>query len=139
MGRRLNTYVHVHVDGETRVYGPGDKVPGAVAKLISAPGVWEEDGSSDADTSSASTTDSGGGTDPAGSSETPPATAAGTDPAAPPAGADADTVAPPPKKGKGSGVEAWRKYADAKGFDIDADVNREDIIHALTAAGIPTE
>lgn len=126
MARRLNTYVHVHVDGETRVYGPGDKVPGAVAKLITAPDVWEE----------------GEADEPLGSSA-PAAPVTPTAPSAPAAAAPAPAPATepgiPPKKGKGSGVEAWRAYADAKGFDIDADVKREDIIHALTEAGIPTE
>lgn len=43
MARRLNTYVHVHVDGVTTVYGPDDEISKSVANLITAPDVWEGD------------------------------------------------------------------------------------------------
>lgn len=43
MARRLNTFVHVHVDGVSTAYGPGDDVPGAVADLITNTDVWDED------------------------------------------------------------------------------------------------
>lgn len=119
MARRLNTFVHVHVDGVSKVYGPGDKIPGAVAKLITAPDVWEEKEGDDSPTD-------------------PPST---TTPSDPPAGGSSEPTPPPageiPKK-NGS-ADAWRAYAAAKGFDVDADVKRDEIIAALKSNGIPTE
>lgn len=45
----------------------------------------------------------------------------------------------PPRSGKGSGIQAWRAYADANGFETDDDIGRDEIIAALKADGIPTE
>lgn len=45
----------------------------------------------------------------------------------------------PPKGGAGSGVEAWAAYAAAHDVDVPAGANRDDIIAACTAAGVPTE
>lgn len=44
----------------------------------------------------------------------------------------------PPKAGKGSGLEAWQKYAKTNGFEV-GDAGRDEIIAALDAEGIPTE
>lgn len=38
--RMLNTYVHLVVDGDPRVFGPSDVVPDDVAELITNPDVW---------------------------------------------------------------------------------------------------
>jgi hypothetical protein len=46
---------------------------------------------------------------------------------------------PPPKSGAGSGVEAWRAYADAHEVDVPADAKREQIWAALADAGIPVD
>lgn len=47
----------------------------------------------------------------------------------PAAGVVASTQdAEPPRSGKGSGVEAWREYAEAKGIPFDAEATRDDII-----------
>jgi hypothetical protein len=53
---------------------------------------------------------------------------------------DADVAAdcPPPQSGKGSGVDAWRDYASGK-VDVADGASREEIIEALTAAGVPVE
>lgn len=118
MARRLNTYVHVHVDGISTVYGPEDKIPGAVAALITNPHVWEgaeEEQEVEEATAPAATEES------AEESDAP----------------DAGKI--PPKSGRGSGLPAWRDYADKNGFETDDDVTREEIIAALEAAGIPTE
>lgn len=39
----------------------------------------------------------------------------------------------PPTSGKGSGVEAWAKYADAKGIAYPEGANRDEIIAAVDA------
>lgn len=54
------------------------------------------------------------------------------------AGSEGDSGIPP-KGGPGSGVEAWARYASAKGVKVDDDAKREDIIAALDAADVPTE
>lgn len=43
----------------------------------------------------------------------------------------------PPKSGKGSGLAAWAKYADAHGVAVEDDDTRDDIIAQLVAGGIP--
>ncbi|MGW7248823.1 hypothetical protein [Streptomyces decoyicus] len=45
-------------------------------------------------------------------------------------------VEPPPRSGKGSGVEAWRAFAERKGVDVDQDATREDVVAACEAAGV---
>ena len=42
MARKLRTYVHVVVDGESRTYGPEDTVPADAVKAITNPDVWED-------------------------------------------------------------------------------------------------
>lgn len=41
---------------------------------------------------------------------------------------------PPPRSGKGSGLEAWTAHAESVGVAIEADWSREDIIAAVDAA-----
>lgn len=43
---------------------------------------------------------------------------------------------PPPRSGRGSGVEAWRSYAEANGVGIDSEMSREQIIGALEQQGV---
>jgi hypothetical protein len=123
--RRLNTYVHVHIDGTSSVFGPDDKVPADVAKLITNDAVWADEASTD---------------EPEVIEPTPalPEGVAATPTDVVAAAAD-DSVPPPPKSGAGSGTEAWRKYADAKGFEVDSDASRQEIIDTLAAAGVATE
>jgi hypothetical protein len=67
----------------------------------------------------------------------PPATEpAGESPADDEAPAE---LVPPPKSGAGSGVEAWRAYAEANDVEIPADAKREQIWAALADAGIPVD
>jgi hypothetical protein len=40
---------------------------------------------------------------------------------------------------KNASTADWRAYADKHGFETDDDIKRDEIIAALTAAGIPTE
>lgn len=44
--------------------------------------------------------------------------------------ATADAVEPP-RAGKGSGVDAWRSYAESRGVALEDDMTRDDIIAAV--------
>lgn len=127
MGRRLNTYVHVHVDGVSTAYGPDDKIPKSVAKLITAPDVWEGDETDDAgESGSQPSTDAGSGD--AGSQSGDAGSGTG-DPGSTP------TSDVPKKNAK---TEEWAKYADSKGFDPEG-LGRDEIIAALAANSVPVE
>ena len=52
---------------------------------------------------------------------------------------DPDPDGPPPKGGRGSGVEAWTEYASTHDVEVTDDMTRDDIIAALDAADVPTE
>ncbi|AQW55291.1 hypothetical protein ACIQPP_05580 [Streptomyces violaceusniger] len=45
-------------------------------------------------------------------------------------------VEAPPRSGRGSGIDAWRAFAQQHDVEFAADANREDIIAACEAAGI---
>lgn len=51
-----------------------------------------------------------------------------------PAGDDDTAPQEPPREGKGSGVNAWREYAEAIGVQFDKKAKREEIIAAVDAA-----
>lgn len=42
----------------------------------------------------------------------------------------------PPRSGRGSGVEAWRTFAEAHGVDTRDEMSRDDVIAACEAAGV---
>ncbi|MGW2742370.1 hypothetical protein [Streptomyces sp. NPDC001450] len=42
----------------------------------------------------------------------------------------------PPRSGRGSGIEAWRTFAEQHGVGVDSDMSREDIIAACESAGV---
>lgn len=46
---------------------------------------------------------------------------------------------PPPTAGPGSSAKAWLEYAHANGVDVVDDAKRDDVIQALTLAGLPVE
>lgn len=52
-----------------------------------------------------------------------------------PAGGGQSTEAPP-RSGRGSGVDAWRAFAEQHDVEVAADASREDIIAACEAAGV---
>ncbi|SFK73178.1 hypothetical protein [Streptomyces pini] len=108
MARRLRSYVHV--DGTA--YGPDSEVPAEVAKRI-GDHAWEGTSADDSD-------GDGGGPGPVGF----------TDPGAP------STVEAPPRSGRGSGVEAWRRFAEANGYDTDDEMSRDDVIALLERNGV---
>jgi len=132
MARRLNAFVHVHVDGEHVVYGPGDTVPKSVAKLIGNPYVWAagegvpepEEETSEEETSEEETSEEETSEEETSEEET---------------SEEVVTLPIPPKGGPAATRDAWIAYAKSKGFEADADATRKDVIAALDAAGVPTE
>lgn len=50
-----------------------------------------------------------------------------------------EEAGPPPRAGKGSGEPAWRSYADSQGVDVSQAETRDDIINALSEAGVRVE
>lgn len=56
-----------------------------------------------------------------------------------PAESTAPEVPIPPKGGPKATAEAWAAYAKAKGYEIEGDATRKEIIEALETDGIPTE
>jgi hypothetical protein len=109
MARRLNT--HVHVAGAW--YGPDDTVPDDVAGKI-GDHAWADDDQDDGGTV--------GFTDPADGDQ-------GN-------GGEGGGVEAPPRSGRGSGVEAWRTFAEQNALDVADDASREDIIAAAEQAGL---
>lgn len=105
---KLNTYVHVvatDANGtqQSGTFGPADELPDWAAAAITNPDVWDGE---------------------------PPARAEQKPPAAQPTEGDADE---PPRSGQGSGVDAWRAYAEGLGWfeSIPEGAKREDIIKAV--------
>ncbi|WP_125262320.1 hypothetical protein [Streptomyces alboflavus] len=43
---------------------------------------------------------------------------------------------PPPRSGRGSGIEAWRAFAEQHKVEVATDASREDIIAAAESAGV---
>jgi hypothetical protein len=97
---------YVHVDGVA--YGPDDEVPAEVANRIGAH-AWQD----------------------SGQSEDGPGTVGFDDP-----GAGGGETAAPPRSGRGSGIEAWRQFAEANGVDTDDEMSRDDVIAAVESAGV---
>lgn len=50
--------------------------------------------------------------------------------------AGSEQVVEPSRSGKGSGVEAWRTFAESRGVGVDSDMSRDDIIAACEQAGV---
>jgi hypothetical protein len=112
MARRLRGYVHV---GGT-AYGPDDELPDAVAAQI-GDHAWADD-FADAELQGESGPETVGFTDPR---------------------ADRDrsgAVEAPPRSGRGSGIDAWRQFAEQNGVDTDDEMSRDDVIAAVESAGV---
>ncbi|MEV8124107.1 hypothetical protein AB0P07_08330 [Streptomyces sp. NPDC085944] len=45
-------------------------------------------------------------------------------------------VEAPPRSGRGSGIDAWRAYAEANGYDTDDEMSRDDVIALLEREGV---
>ncbi|WP_405911362.1 hypothetical protein OG529_04390 [Streptomyces longwoodensis] len=110
--RRLIGYVHV--DGDR--YGPDDQVPAEVAKRI-GDHAWTDSGEVRGEDGPETLSFSGPGEDQdqdqgQGEGEAPP------------------------RSGRGSGIEAWRAFAEEHGVGIDEGMTRDDVIAACEAAGV---
>jgi hypothetical protein len=133
MAGRLTGWTAVRDDdGVTHSFGPDSDVPEWAAKRITNPKLWEGDRDDDSDDSD------------------DPGTAGGSDPADDGAGSGQGSTdggdggqnlpEPPPKGGKGSGLEEWLIYASYfPQVSLPEDASREDVIDALDAEGIRTE
>lgn len=45
-------------------------------------------------------------------------------------------VPEPSRSGRGSGLEAWRSFAESRGVSVDSDMSRDDVIAACEQAGV---
>lgn len=61
---------------------------------------------------------------------------AGTAPAAEQEQREPETVEEPPRSGRGSGVEAWRAFAESKDVGLDDGMDRDAVIAACEQAGV---
>ncbi|MFQ6851270.1 hypothetical protein K7395_24735 [Streptomyces filamentosus] len=95
---------HVHVDGVA--YGPDDEIPARVLRRIGDHAFAAPDQDDDAGSGDDDQDDGGSG------------------------GGDGA----PPRSGRGSGVEAWREFAEQHDVEVPAGATRDDIIAACEAA-----
>lgn len=87
-----------------RVYPAGDVPPSEVAAHITNPAAWDG-----------------------------PAEAVESIPASPPETPEGPELKEPPRKGRGSGVEAWRTYAGQIGIELPDGASRDDILALVDA------
>lgn len=144
---RLIATVHLPgPDGIPISFGPRDEVPEWARTLITNPAAWteeplapaedEEPGAAvELDEPPAATEDDQGsgpaaelGTEEGEGAEI---SAAPDDETGQP---EPDGVGEPPRTGRGSGLQAWARYAHAAGVHVSDDMNRDDIIAAVDAA-----
>lgn len=119
MSKTLATAVHLTDEsGIVHSFLPGTTPPKWARKQITNPKAWVESEETDSAENESEETETG-----EGAVELEGAPASGE-------------VEIPRKNGS---TEAWRAYADSKGFETDEDITRGEIIAALEAAGIPTE
>lgn len=116
--RRLKSYVHVHHNGRTTVFGPSDEVPDWAVALITNPKAWAD-------------------YEPLAKSIPAPVVA--------PVVPETAKVTPdetiedsdaPPRGGPGSGRSVWQEFAEAHEVEISNSASKADIIAACEAAGI---
>lgn len=161
MSRLADRWVHVvHPEtGEVIGFAPGSEPDSWAVPLITNPKAWAsdedappEDHQSDAHDDQDSTTD----VEPTGDdeSQTDESTTTDDNPSDDEDSDDSDensdtegdedsdvtdeTVEKPPappRAGKGSSTDAWREYADALGYSVEASMSKKDIIAALEADG----
>lgn len=121
------------------VYGPGyiNPVEDDIAERFTNPAVWGE--AKESKGSDASAQDDEGtvkapvvaapGDGDVTSPESPEPTPAPSEPAKP-------TVPVPPRSGAGSGINAWKAFADANDVQYGADDSRDEIIEACEKAKV---
>lgn len=112
----LNITVHVYDDdGRAHAFAPGVPVPDWATQKITNPDVW------------AVPPDHLGEAIPDGDS-------AGPSSAVP----DVGDAGPPPMSGKGSGRDAWARYAAAHDVELPEGAGRDHIVAVLQDADVPT-
>lgn len=160
MTKILATAVHLTDDaGVVHSYLPGQRPPKWARSLITNPKAWAESDDDAPDTTAADDA-------AAEQAEAEEAARAAADAASAAAQAEADaeaereraaeaaraaavetagtadaaaTVADVPIPAGNASTQKWAEYASAKGFDVDPDVTRSDIIATLKANNVPTE
>ncbi|MEU4218131.1 hypothetical protein [Actinoplanes sp. NPDC026623] len=135
--RRLAAWVII--DG--RAYGPDHDLPADIAERITNPHAWPPEHASAPEPEPVFA----GPAAPTWNLDATPAPKPAPEPAPDPApvlvlpdsggGGGLPAVVPPPRSGKGSGVEAWRAYAAAMHVSVADDTDRGDIIAACVRAG----
>ena len=133
-GRKLAAYVTLR-DPKFRLvtFAAGDVPPAWAQALITNPKAW-------ASTDESASTPEGGPTQPEGSQEDAPPAADDQAPADTQTGplplrkATEGELAEPPKRGAGSGKDAWAAFAESKGITVTDGMSRDDIIAAIEAA-----
>lgn len=153
MTKILATAVHLTDDaGVVHSYLPGQRPPKWARSLITNPKAWAESDDDAPDTTAADDA-------AAEQAEAEEAARAAADAASAAAQAEADAEAERERAAVetagtadaaasvpdvaipagNASTQKWAEYASAKGFDVDPDVSRSDIIAGLKANGIPTE
>jgi hypothetical protein len=117
------------------VYGPGyiNPPPDDVAEAITNPIAWGEEPESDDSPKDAEPVEVPVVAAPGDGDVTSPDT---PDPAPAPSGPAKPTVPEPPRSGAGSGITAWRAFADANDVTYPADASRDEIITACEKAKV---
>lgn len=117
---------HVHVAGRT--YLAGTSPPADIAARITNPAAWSQQPANSLPPSGVDA-----GQDPpveagaaAPSQDSTPAVDSGA----------AAVPKPPPRSGRGSGLDTWQTFATHHGVDVPADADRETIIAACQRAGL---
>jgi hypothetical protein len=132
MARELELVVIV--DGT--VYGPGylNPPPDDVAKTITNPAAWgeESEDNSDGSPQGDEPVEAPVVASPGDGDVTSPDTPEPITPSEPPK----PTIPEPPRSGAGSGIGAWRTFADANDVDYGADDSRDEIIDACKKAKV---
>jgi hypothetical protein len=114
------------------VYGPGyiNPPPDDVAARITNPIAWGDEPDSGKSPQGAEPVEAPVVASPGDGEVTSP------DPIPAPADEPKPTVPEPPRSGAGSGITAWRAFADANDVDYEADATRDEIIVACEQAKV---
>jgi len=105
---------------QAETFRPGESVPGWARKAITNPAAWEtsdtEDDQADEPEPEEPETPANDGEDGGSDSD-----------------GEEEALPQPARAGRGSSLEAWQAYADARGIEYANDATRDDIIAAVDA------
>lgn len=114
------------------VYGPGyiNPPPDVIAQAITNPACWgEETSDSDDDSPQGGEPETPQDPEPSGPAVPTEPTPTEPEPTSP-------TLPVPPRSGAGSGIGAWRAFADSRKVQYPANASRDDIIQACAQAKV---